>query len=854
MIPLELRMKGFLSYREEAVLDFRPFHTACISGHNGAGKSSILDAITWALFGQARRRDDAIITIGADSAQVTFTFAYEGNHYRIIRTKPRRKTAQLEFQIRQPDGAWKALTERALRDTERRIRETLRLEYETFVNAAFFLQGRADSFTQKRPAERKQILASILGLEQWEDYLQRARKRRKAVQAEIEGIRGQLKEVEAELAEEEPRKQRLAQLGKELRTLGETRLAQEQALRSMRQTAASLQERERTVEALARQLESAQKEYAALKERLEARKKERDDYLDAVSRAPEIEAAYQAWLQARQELEAWEELAARFRAHEQRRRAPLEAIQTARARLEEELRSLEGQAAEAEQTRKQQEALQEDIRQAQEMLQTAEKALAERPALEEALQEALQTKGEMEAENRHIQAETRALRERIDTLRAAEGGVCPLCGQALPDEERDTLAEHLESEGRRMKERYLANKQALEEIGRRIANLRRSLRGLETEARRQQQAHKKLSVLETRRQEMQTRLERWEKEGAPRLEEVRRALETESYALEARAALAALDEEAKAIGYDAAQHEAARQAEKAGRAAEQAWQKLERARAALQPLEREIADLEGELAEREQKLHTRQAEYDEEAARLAAAQADLPDLRKAERDLFGLRERENQLRSDVGAARQEVAVLDRQRENRRRLLTRRDDLALQVSRYRQLEEAFGKNGVPALLIEAALPEIEAHANEILERLSNGSMSVRFVTQQAYKDSHRDDLKETLDIQISDEAGTRTYEMYSGGEAFRVNFAIRLALSRVLAQRAGARLQTLVIDEGFGSQDEQGRQRLVEAINLIQGDFEKILIITHIESLKDAFPARIEVEKTPQGSRISVNAT
>jgi exonuclease SbcC len=131
------------------------------------------------------------------------------------------------------------------------------------------------------------------------------------------------------------------------------------------------------------------------------------------------------------------------------------------------------------------------------------------------------------------------------------------------------------------------------------------------------------------------------------------------------------------------------------------------------------------------------------------------------------------------------------------------------------------------------------------------MSVRFITQAKYKDARRDDLRETLDIQISDSAGTRDYEMYSGGEAFRVNFAIRLALSEVLAQRAGARLQTLVIDEGFGSQDAQGRQRLIEAINLVRADFAKVLVITHIDELKDAFPNRIDVEKTERGSTVQV---
>jgi exonuclease SbcC len=187
------------------------------------------------------------------------------------------------------------------------------------------------------------------------------------------------------------------------------------------------------------------------------------------------------------------------------------------------------------------------------------------------------------------------------------------------------------------------------------------------------------------------------------------------------------------------------------------------------------------------------------------------------------------------------------------LAQQRDDLAAGIARMKTLERAFSKDGVPALLIEQALPEIETQANDLLDRLSNGTMSVRFETQRQYKDKNRDDRKETLDILISDGAGQREYEMFSGGEAFRVNFAIRLALSRVLAQRAGARLQTLVIDEGFGSQDVEGRQRLIEAINLVRQDFQKVLVITHLEELKEAFPARIEVTKGPRGSSVQVIA-
>src|SRR5207244_4656498 len=106
-----------------------------------------------------------------------------------------------------------------------------------------------------------------------------------------------------------------------------------------------------------------------------------------------------------------------------------------------------------------------------------------------------------------------------------------------------------------------------------------------------------------------------------------------------------------------------------------------------------------------------------------------------------------------------------------------------------------------------------------------------------------DLISTLDVNVSDELGTRPYELFSGGEKFRVDFAIRIALSKLLARRAGAPLQMLAIDEGFGTQDRWGCDRLIAAIKTIEKDFERILVITHLDEIKEAFPVRIEVEKT-----------
>jgi DNA repair protein SbcC/Rad50 len=173
MIPIQLSLAGFLSYCQRVEIDFSSFSLACIAGPNGAGKSSLLDALTWVLFGQARKRDDSVINAQSEAAEVSLVFFYENNIYRVQRTKVREKAAMLEFHIQQNarhggDPAWKTLNERSLRDTEAAIVRTLRMDYETFVNASFFLQGKADQFTQQRPGDRKRILSSILGLEVWE--------------------------------------------------------------------------------------------------------------------------------------------------------------------------------------------------------------------------------------------------------------------------------------------------------------------------------------------------------------------------------------------------------------------------------------------------------------------------------------------------------------------------------------------------------------------------------------------------------------------------------------------------------------------------------------------------------------
>ena len=120
--------------------------------------------------------------------------------------------------------------------------------------------------------------------------------------------------------------------------------------------------------------------------------------------------------------------------------------------------------------------------------------------------------------------------------------------------------------------------------------------------------------------------------------------------------------------------------------------------------------------------------------------------------------------------------------------------------YQELSAAFGRNGIQALLIEQAVPEIQNNANELIEKLSENKMQILLNLTGGRLDRQTGIPSEELEIKISDEMGIRNYETFSGGESFRIDFAIRIALSKLLASRSGAPLPILFIDEGFGSQD------------------------------------------------------
>lgn len=178
-----------------------------------------------------------------------------------------------------------------------------------------------------------------------------------------------------------------------------------------------------------------------------------------------------------------------------------------------------------------------------------------------------------------------------------------------------------------------------------------------------------------------------------------------------------------------------------------------------------------------------------------------------------------------------------------------EGLGRELDHWRALEQAHER--IPVLILESSIPLLESEANRILEQIASSGMRVRLETQKALKS--RDGLAETLDIVVRDVHGERAYENYSGGEKFRLDLALRVGLSKLLSHRAGARIETLVIDEGLGSLDEDGLAQLRECLVALEADFPLVLVVTHVEAMKSTFPSQLVVHKTAEGSRVEVRA-
>ena len=850
MIPVRLQLKNFMSYGESVPpLELTGMNLAVLSGENGNGKTALLDAMTWALFGETRAQsEDNIVRLGATDCSVLLDFVVESQKYRIRRSRGGKGTVW-ELQIWQEDGTLRPLSGSSARETKAIIGRLLRMDYKTFLATGYLAQGRADEFARATVTDRKKVLADILDLSRYERLEELAKEKRKEAEDKELDAERSLSTIDKQLESEdgyhfalEAAQKRLAQMQADAQTLRE-------AYEKLRAEIEQMETKE----------EQAKEWESGIAEREDANRRDgrdRDALLKRIAeaevltaQAAQIEQAHARFVQLTADIVPLQAQYAEALALQNEAQQLDNLIKAAhnkadreRYRVECEVQNLVGEAKEENRYAAELEA-------AQKRRSALGDLEAEMEQADKARYQADEQVLELKAAYNAQKAEQARLQTRLDALSASDAAACEYCGQDLPPEKRqqavgetETLLAELSAQMKTVQARGKAAKDEAAKaqvMGEAVQKKRREASALDS---REAQANQELHRLRERTKTLP--------QMQKHLAELTDIVNRQDYAHDEKEALVKVATKLERNERSGEKLKAAQEELKTLAGIERTVTLLQTAQTTMHTDPPRVAELDALIIKRTGQIERARLSIDKVRLRTAA----LPQLHREQAALSSqLQAADDAARSadrEIGQETANIAHCETLKKERTKWIGERAQFARDKDIYKELTAAFGKKGVQALIIENALPEIEEQANSLLSRMTQGAMRVELKTQREAKSKSVGQI-ETLDIIISDEAGTRPYEMFSGGEAYRINFALRVALSKMLAKRAGAPLQTLILDEGFGTQDGRGREAIADALHTIADEFALILVITHIEELKEAFPTRIEVVKGPNGSTFTV---
>lgn len=902
MIPHKLYIKNFLSYGPETqTIEFFPHKLICLSGKNGHGKSALLDAITWALWGVARKTltsvkpDEGLLHLGQTQMFVMLDFELNGVMYRVRREflntygKP---YANLDFGLYDTaTDKFSPLTDKTIRKTQEKIEQILRLSYDSFVNSAFLRQGHSNEFSKKSPKERKEILASILGLDQYETLRKLAADKVKHAQTELATLQAFQEKLIGEMSKKEGILAAIIELEKKL-------LAVTEQEKKMGAESTEITQQEKKLHELQKQYELLQFEYEKISQSETAQLQKLREYVStwrtthkkliALPDQQTIDAQKKELMRANQEhqqkLQRTLELKEQYLLVKEKGQQIADVVQKAHLKTEQDALLL------LERIRIEQIAQEKKVKELFIKKETIDREQKELGKTEVEYQAKIKAAASLQSafENQTAQFEKRKaayqkfitqanqLKTELNNIASKDALVhndkdpsCPLCEQNLSASRRKFLKtkftkdqqfrEHqlkrlsrviaqlkillLEQHGEL--EKLKKEGEALHTVQIKLEEIQITSTKLQLEL---NELSKQLITEEKRAEENKQALAKQE-QTCKDLEVVRRTiLDThQEYQINFKE-LESIVKEGKAIAYNQKQHQEVQTAIQALDTQIASYAALQAESIAQDERKKQIGGLIAELrVKRREKtqLLEKMAAFKNNAQQEQELVSKRVEL--AHRTKEALTQKELLLQEQGRLQEQEKKLIQYEAEHKEQQKAIAQ-LQHTIFDYQIIATATGKDGVQALLIEEAIPEIEHEANYLLSRLTNNQAQI-FI--ESLRDLKKGGTKETLDIKISDPAGIRPYEMFSGGEAFRIDFALRIAVSKLLARRAGTALQTLIIDEGFGSQDDEGLSNIMDCIHKIQDDFSLIIIVSHLSTMKDQFPVHFVVEKRAQASRINV---
>ncbi|MFO7893463.1 MAG: SMC family ATPase [Longimicrobiales bacterium] len=771
-----LKLTNFRQHADTEI-DFASGVTGII-GPNGAGKSTLLEAVAWAIYGApaARGTNETIRFARAEprsTVRVELEFGLVGHDYRVVRTL----TAADVYL----DGDERPVAT-SIRGATDYLQQRLGMTKDEFFNTYFTGQKELQFLAQMGPTERGRFLAQVLGYERLRLAQERARARRNDLRHEIDGLKQAMADPSSLRAELEAARGQREEVREKVDALRSSEETARSALEEVTPKWEAIQASQERASKLEHEREMAVREVEAAKRAVE---KAREELASLAGAEKELEGL-------REELEPLPSLTEEVRAlgalaQQHARREPLAAqVEELKKELAEGEKRLEklGQAPEyVERFRGELDELKASLAEAE---QAAER---ERDAWQ-------QDRQEVRTRLQTYKDRTSELQQQLDQLRdAGPEGTCPTCGRPLHDHYSQVLTD-LEDEW-----------ESLVQDGKWLKK-------------REGQLEKKpdaLAEAERARTELQARIEDRQKKLNRSEQAVEEAGKLTNELERKRGTLAAKEKELAAIPADyRPEIHAAKE------------KRLE----ALREVERRATRLEAAVS-RKQKLEEERAEADE---RRAAAEERGTEIREELESLDFDRERFETLKREHEAAAAAVQKTAVELTAAQGQLERAEDrlAAAEKGRARYEEQ---KESLDAMETERRLnTELDAAFNQLRVDLNArvrpelSELASAFLTDITAGRYTALEIDESYNVLVLDEGEEKP--VISGGEEDIANLVLRLAISQMIAERAGHPLNALILDEVFGGLDVARRDNVIQLLHGLTGRFEQVILITHIESIRE----------------------
>ena len=864
-VPVEIEVKNYRNYREEK-FSFDGIRFCTINGSNGVGKSSLfMDAMLDALYEEPREGELTGWICNdpeARSGAIKFTFKLGDRLYRVTRTRQKSGKATLNI-AEYVEGEWVDRSKEKFKDTQQEIINIIGMDSLTLKACALIMQDQYGLFLQADKEARMNILGSILGLGIYGDMEELAANRAtdtnrtirsladkadtltaglpgsEELAAEIEAAeaqrKGLLEQAESKTAEVDTLKVKLnTQLEAAARVMKLnskiTTLTAQQASKEAAKTAqvATITAAE-TILAAEPEITAGVAHYKTLLEREKELIKGKAAYDSLATRKQQIESAIT--------------LAESAAKDNRQKKAAITLMKIG------PLAQAIERAAELTEKHQQYEA-------ATAQLAELEKLLPEFTAARDNLTtwqaEAERTERDYREAKTRLEGRIASLKGKVELLKdsgcpAPDNATCKFLADALaardalPGEEAALAS--LEEEYGKLRQTNAdalsAAQQAFDDkkhVPEEIDALRASLRLLEA-------AERDYNNLEAQRSELallEERAAEFEKSVA----------DAEATAAKGRAELAEVEQQLEqAAAYSRDYDELQRTL-----LAESRWLDKEKqlpvAREQKAAAAQRILELGSELTEIGEEIREARAELADEQSKTVGREELQAQVDAAEAEVKAVQKQAQELSLRIGGLQAKLGQIRLARKQAAELQEQMNELGGKAAGYEELKKAFSQDGIPHNIIRSIIPVFEATATNILGQMSQGRMSVEFVTEKVLKSNSKKEVT-TLDIIINDsDTGRLPYMSRSGGERVKAALSVILALSEIKSSKAGVQLGFLFIDEP-PFLDAPGVQAYCDALEAIQqryGDL-KVMAITHDPAMKSRFPQSVDVVKTPEGSKV-----